>query len=92
VIVNVCPAAVSSASPDAIWSVLDAPGTQNMMKSALGEAAQLADYDMIKNRLKGSRYKMDFNNGVKFDLDVPPAPFVAVTLFVAGSAAPEPKL
>ena len=29
---------------------------------------------------------------VKFELDVPPAPFVAVTLFVAGSAAPEPKL
>jgi hypothetical protein len=61
---------VASVESDAIWSVLDAPGTQNMMKSALGEAAQLADYDMIKNRLKGSRYKMDFNNGVKFDLDV----------------------
>jgi hypothetical protein len=41
-----------------------------MMKSALGEAAQLADYDMIKSRLKGSRYRMDFNNGVKFNLDV----------------------
>ena len=61
---------IAAVESDAIWSVLDAPGTQNMMKSALGEAAQLADYDMIKNRLKGSRYKMDFNNGVKFDLDV----------------------
>jgi len=61
---------ISSVESDAIWSVLDAPGTQNMMKSALGEAAQLADYDVIKNRLKGSRYKMDFNNGVKFNMDV----------------------
>jgi hypothetical protein len=61
---------IASVESDAIWSVLDAPGTQNMMKSALGEAAQLADYDMIKSRLKGSRYRMDFNNGVKFNLDV----------------------
>src|SRR5262249_24209688 len=60
---------IGSVESDAIWSVLDAPGTQNMMKTALGEAAQLADYDVIKNRLKGSLYKMDFTKGVKFDLD-----------------------
>jgi hypothetical protein len=53
-----------------VWSVLDAIGTQNMMRSALGDAAKLADYDLVKKRLTGSRYTMDFNGGVNFDLDV----------------------
>jgi hypothetical protein len=30
----------------------------------------LADYDTIKKRLLGSRYQMNFANGVNFDLDV----------------------
>lgn len=55
---------------EAVWSVLDAKGTQTMLKSALGEAAQLADYDMIKNRLVGSRYSIKFTDGFNFDLDV----------------------
>jgi len=41
-----------------------------MMKSVLGEAAQLADYDTVKNRMKSARYTMDFSNGVKFDMSV----------------------
>lgn len=53
-----------------VWSILDAAGTQNMMRSALGQASQLADYSTIKQRLLGSRYVMDFSNGVTFDLDV----------------------
>ncbi|MGE5205961.1 MAG: hypothetical protein ACM3PW_10120 [Chlamydiota bacterium] len=53
-----------------VWSVLDASGTQNMMRSALGQASQLADYSTVKQRLLGSRYVMDFSNGVTFDLDV----------------------
>ncbi len=53
-----------------VWSVLDAAGTQNMLHSTLGDAAKLADYDMVKKRLLGSRYTMDFNNGVTFDLSV----------------------
>jgi hypothetical protein len=61
---------ISSVDSDAIWSVLDEKGTQEMMKSALGEASQLADYNAIKNRIKTSAYKMDFGNGVKFDLNV----------------------
>jgi hypothetical protein len=40
------------------------------MKSVLGEASQLADYDTVKNRMKGSRYTMDFANGVRFDMSV----------------------
>jgi hypothetical protein len=54
----------------AIWSLLDAKGTQTMMKSVLGNAAQLTDYDTVRNRMKSSRYTMDFDNGVKFDLAV----------------------
>jgi hypothetical protein len=61
---------IASVESDPIWSVLDQQGTQFMMKSALGEAAQLADYDTVKTRLKGSYYKMDLANGVKFDLTV----------------------
>jgi hypothetical protein len=54
----------------AVWSLLDAKGTQSMMKSVLGDAASLADYDTVKNRMKSSRYTMDFQNGVKFDMAV----------------------
>ncbi len=54
----------------AIWSLLDQKGTQTMMRSVLGDAAQLADYDTVRNRMKSSRYTMDFQNGVKFDMAV----------------------
>ena len=54
----------------AVWSVLDAAGTQTMMHSALGDAARLTDYETIKQRLLGSRYSMDFSRGVNFNLDV----------------------
>jgi len=53
-----------------VWSILDQQGTQNVMRSALGEAAKVADYDSIKKRLLGSRYTMSFNSGVNFDLTV----------------------
>lgn len=54
----------------AVWSLLDQKGTQAMMKSVMGEAASLTDYDVVKNRMKSSRYTMDFQNGVKFDMAV----------------------
>lgn len=53
-----------------VWSVLDQPGTQNMMLSALGDASKLADYETVKKRLLGSSYTMDFENGVNLDLNV----------------------
>jgi len=59
-----------SVDSHAIWSLLDAKGTQIMMKGVLGEAAQIADYDTVKNRMKGSRYTMDFSNGVRFNMAV----------------------
>ncbi len=54
----------------AVWSLLDQKGTQTMMRSVLGDAAQLADYETVKNRFKSSRYTMDFQNGVKFEMAV----------------------
>ena len=53
-----------------VWSILDQQGTQAMMRSALGEAAKVADYETIKKRLLASRYTMNFQNGVNFDLSV----------------------
>jgi len=41
-----------------------------MLHSALGDAAGLADYDTVKKRILGSRYAMNFQSGVNFDLDV----------------------
>ena len=54
----------------AVWSLLDQKGTQTMMKGVLGEAATLTDYDTVKNRMRSSRYTLDFQNGVKFDMAV----------------------
>jgi len=53
-----------------VWSILDQQGTQNMMRSALGDASKVADYETIKKRILGSRYMMNFNSGVNFDLTV----------------------
>lgn len=61
---------MASVESGPIWSVLDQTGTQNMMRSALGDASKLADYDAVKKRLLGSHYTMDFTRGVNFDLDV----------------------
>jgi hypothetical protein len=61
---------MSDVDTETVWSVLDNAGTQTMLKSALGEAAQLADYDMIKKRLVGSRYGIKFTSGFDFDLNV----------------------
>jgi hypothetical protein len=59
-----------SVEQHAVWSLLDQKGTQTMMRSVLGDAAQLADYDTVRTRMKSSRYTMDFQNGVKFDMAV----------------------
>jgi len=61
---------IASVDQGTVWSVLDTAGTQTMMKSALGTAADLAEYDSVKKRLMGSRYSMDFGSGVDFNLSV----------------------
>ena len=61
---------MGSVDSGTVWSILDQQGTQNMMRSALGDASKLGDYETVKKRLLGSRYQMNFTNGVTFDLDV----------------------
>jgi hypothetical protein len=61
---------IGSADSGTVWSVLDQQGTQNMLRSALGDASRLADYETVKKRVLGSHYVMNFQNGVNFDLDV----------------------
>ena len=61
---------IPSVEQGTVWSVLDSAGTQTMLKSALGNASNLAEYDDVKSRLLGSRYTMDFDRGVDFNLSV----------------------
>jgi hypothetical protein len=61
---------IPSVEAGTVWSVLDAAGTQTMMKTALGTASELGEYDTVKKRLTGSRYTMDFDRGVDFNLNV----------------------
>jgi hypothetical protein len=61
---------ISSVDSGPVWSILDQQGTQNMLRSALGDAARLADYETVKKRLLASRYAMNFSTGVNFDMDV----------------------
>lgn len=61
---------MSGVEEGAIWSVLDAEGTRNMVRSALGQSSQLADSESLRKRLVGSRYTVDFSRGCDFNLDV----------------------
>jgi hypothetical protein len=73
---------MSSVQDEPLWSILDQKGTQTMMRSLMGEAAQqVGDYDTLKKRILSSYYTMDFQNGVKFDLNVlTPDTFTAATM------------
>jgi len=73
--------AMGRVDSEPIWSILDQKGTQYMMHSLLGQAAQLGDYEQVRKRLLDSSYTMDFSNGVKFNLYVATSdPFTAATM------------
>lgn len=61
---------IASVDRGTVWSVLDANGTQTMLKSILGNASNLTEFDGVKKQLLGSRYSMDFDRGVDFNLNV----------------------
>jgi hypothetical protein len=61
---------ITSVDQGTVWSVLDQDGTQTMLKNVLGEAADLAEFDTMKKRLVGSRYTVDFDHGIDFNLNV----------------------
>lgn len=72
---------MSQVDSQPLWSILDQEGTQFMMRGLLGQASQLADYEQLKKRLLGSFYSMNFQNGVKFSLQVQtPDTFTAASL------------
>jgi len=93
---------IASVDSGTVWSVLDAAGTQTMMKTILGTAASLSEYDTVKTKLLGSRYSLNFDHGIDFNLNVVTSDSVtAATLsslmragmmFKRGSASPSEKL
>jgi hypothetical protein len=92
---------MGSVDSAAFWSILDQQGSQNMMRSALGDAAKIADYETVKKRVLGSYYTMDFSSGVNFDLTVVTSDSItagtlsmmmkAVILYKKSSATPVEK-
>jgi hypothetical protein len=93
---------IAAVEQGTVWSVLDADGTQTMLKSVLGNASNLTEFDNVKKQLVGSRYTMDFDRGVDFNLNVVTSDNVTAstlsTLLKAGilfkklSASPSEKL
>jgi len=61
---------ITSIDSEPVWSVLDQKGTQNMMRSALGQAGALTNFEAVKKRLLASDYIMNFSNGVTFEVAV----------------------
>jgi len=61
---------MASVDGAAVWSILDQEGTQAMVRSFLGDASKIADYDSVKKRIIASRYGMNFATGISFDLNV----------------------
>ncbi|MGA9062002.1 MAG: hypothetical protein WB341_10100 [Terracidiphilus sp.] len=80
--------AMQSVDSEPLWSILDAKGTQTMMKQLLGQAGSVADFESVKQRLEASWYSMDFTHGVKFDLTIETGDsFAAATVSSLMSAA-----
>jgi hypothetical protein len=73
---------MASVQDEPLWSILDQKGTQTMMRSLMsGASSQLGDDDTIKKRILTSYYTMDFQNGVKFNLNVlTPDTFTAASM------------
>ena len=80
--------AMRSVDSEPLWSVLDQKGTQVMMKSMLGEAGSVTDFESVRKRLESSWYGMNFQHGVKFNLTISTGDsFAAATISSLLSAA-----
>lgn len=53
-----------------LWSILDAKGTQTMMKQVLGQAGSVTNFQSVRDRLNSSWYWMAFEHGVQFNLTI----------------------
>jgi hypothetical protein len=73
--------AMKGVENEPLWSILDQKGTQTMVHTLLGEASAVADFEAVKKRLISSSYSMNFQNGVKFSLNIQtPDGFTSTTL------------
>ncbi len=71
-----------------LWSILDAKGTQTMMKQVLGQAGSVANFSSVREHLQSSWYYMAFEHGVHFDLTISTGdPFAAATMASLMTAA-----
>ena len=61
---------IGNIETEPVWSVLDQKYTQSMVRSALGQAGGLTNFDAVKRRLLASDYIMNFTNGVTFNVEV----------------------
>jgi len=72
---------MQSVDSSSLWSILDAQGTQTMMKQLMGQAGSVTNFDTVKKRLQGCWYSMDFVHGVVFNLSIATGdPFTAATV------------
>jgi hypothetical protein len=59
---------IGSVQDGAIWSVLDNAGSRDLLRAALGDTARLTDSDLVKKRLAGAYYTVDFAHGIDLNL------------------------
>lgn len=80
--------AMRSVESEPLWSILDKKGTETMMRSVLGEAGSITDFETVRKRLQASWYSMNFQHGVHFDLTIQTGDtFTAATVASLLSAA-----
>jgi hypothetical protein len=80
--------AMQTVDSAALWSILDAKGTQTMMRQLLGQAGSVTNFESVQKRLQACWYSMNFQNGVSFDLTISTGdPFTAATVSSLLSAA-----
>jgi hypothetical protein len=80
--------AMQSADSAPLWSILDAKGTQTVLKQLLGEAGSVTDLESVRKRLEVSWYSMEFQHGVRFGLTIETGDtFAAATVSSLLSAA-----
>jgi hypothetical protein len=80
--------AMQSVDNEPLWSIMDAKGTQTMMRQLLGEAGSVTDFETVKKRLESTWYSMNFQHGVRFDLTIETGDtFAAATVSSLLSAA-----
>ncbi|MHB8736255.1 MAG: hypothetical protein ACYC6M_13220 [Terriglobales bacterium] len=60
---------IAGTESTAIWSVLDAPGTRNMVQSLAGDTGKLSA-DTVAKHLRGSRYTVNVDGGVQLNLEM----------------------